>query len=234
MYDSRNPAPWSPRYETETQERESDLNTLTLAPRTEFPPTRLGIVKIECSYPLLVLALKEVLKGEAHVYDGHTPRGAEEPAVIILYHDEQDIAAEVRRVRNRVPGASVLVFVLSIDPRVALAALRAGACGFIHAGMRPEQVICAVRRASKGERTVPEKLSEGTVNEGSVEANLALLTPRQRQVAEMASEGFSNAQIAKRLYVTESTVKQHLYAVYKHLDVRNRTQVANLVKRWTT
>ena len=60
--------------------------------------------------------------------------------------------------------------------------------------------------------------------------DLGALTPRQRDILELVSEGLSNAQIAERLFLTESTIKQHLYATYKLLDVRNRIQAAKLLQ----
>jgi DNA-binding NarL/FixJ family response regulator len=50
-------------------------------------------------------------------------------------------------------------------------------------------------------------------------------------VLDLLAEGLTNAQIAKRLYLAESTVKQHLRAAYKLLGVENRTQAARLVRR---
>jgi DNA-binding NarL/FixJ family response regulator len=60
-------------------------------------------------------------------------------------------------------------------------------------------------------------------------ADSTVLTPRQRQIVGLVCEGLSNAQIAKRLFLTESTVKQHLRAAYKLLNVRNRVQAAKLL-----
>jgi DNA-binding NarL/FixJ family response regulator len=59
---------------------------------------------------------------------------------------------------------------------------------------------------------------------------LAALTPRQREILELVVEGLSNVEIGKRLFLTESTVKQHLRAAYKLLNVQNRTQAAKLFR----
>ena len=59
-------------------------------------------------------------------------------------------------------------------------------------------------------------------------ADLTVLTPRQREIMGLVCEGLSNAQIAKRLFVTESAIKQHLQTAYKSLNVRNRVQAAKL------
>jgi DNA-binding NarL/FixJ family response regulator len=53
---------------------------------------------------------------------------------------------------------------------------------------------------------------------------------RQREILEHLSEGLTNAQIAKRLFLTESTVKQHLRQAYKALGVSNRTEAARLIR----
>jgi DNA-binding CsgD family transcriptional regulator/LysM repeat protein len=56
-----------------------------------------------------------------------------------------------------------------------------------------------------------------------------LLSARQREVLELVAEGLPNAQIAQRLFITESTVKQHLYKAYKTLEVRNRREAAKFL-----
>lgn len=56
--------------------------------------------------------------------------------------------------------------------------------------------------------------------------NPAVLSARQREVLELAVEGLSNAEVARRLFVSESTVKKHLRAAYKALGVNNRLQAA--------
>jgi DNA-binding NarL/FixJ family response regulator len=60
--------------------------------------------------------------------------------------------------------------------------------------------------------------------------HLRVLTPRQREILELVVEGLSNARIAERLFLTESTIKQHLRAAYKLLNVRNRTEAAKLLR----
>ncbi len=66
--------------------------------------------------------------------------------------------------------------------------------------------------------------------DGESSANLDILSHRQREILELVVEGFTNAQIAKRLFLSESTVKQHLRATYKLLGVKNRTEAARLIR----
>ncbi len=112
---------------------------------------------------------------------------------------------------------------------LARAALRTGARGFIYAGMQPEQIIRALRVAAEGEIVAPRKLLEYLIaNENS--ADLNSLSARQRQILELVREGLTYAEIANRLFLTESTVKQHLRAAYKILGVSNRTEAAKLMR----
>ena len=57
-----------------------------------------------------------------------------------------------------------------------------------------------------------------------------MLSTRQREILELGDGGLTSAQIAKSLFLTESTVKQHLRNVYKVLGVRNRTEAAKLIR----
>ena len=202
---------------------------------TESRPKPLGTVRIECPYPVLTFALKELLRGEALVYEGRKPHGAQDPSCVILASKGRDLTSEVRRIRTFIPDAAIVLFSVHMeDARVAKSALRAGASGFIHAGMTPEQIVRALRLACAGEivlsqSTVSKELVENLVAEKN-SPDLGALTPRQREILELVSKGLSNAQIAERLFLTESTIKQHLYAAYKLLDVRNRIQAATLLQ----
>ncbi len=190
----------------------------------------LGVIRIECTYPVLALALREILKEEAHVYVGRKPRGVEDPASVIMYSNRRDVYSEVRRIRTFIPDAAILVFAPHPDTQLVRNALRAGARGFVHAGMHPEQIVRAVRLVSEGKTTVPKELLDVLMSEEGEEPDLAALTPRQREILELVCEGLSNAEIGKRLFLTESTIKQHLYAVYKLLKVQNRTQATKLLR----
>jgi two-component system, NarL family, nitrate/nitrite response regulator NarL len=58
---------------------------------------------------------------------------------------------------------------------------------------------------------------------------LQQLTPRQVQIASLASQGFSNKEVGRRLNVSEGTVKLHLHSIYTRLGLRNRTELASIV-----
>ena len=77
----------------------------------------------------------------------------------------------------------------------------------------------------------PETSVPSANGESSPDQRLLLLSARQWETLELAAEGLPNAQIARRLFVTESTVKQHLRKAYRTLGIRNRGEAASLFGR---
>jgi DNA-binding NarL/FixJ family response regulator len=75
----------------------------------------------------------------------------------------------------------------------------------------------------------PRELITGLLR-GEKYSNLLALTARQREILELVGEGLTNADIARRLFVAEGTVKQHLRATYKLLEVRSRTQAVEFLR----
>jgi DNA-binding NarL/FixJ family response regulator len=95
--------------------------------------------------------------------------------------------------------------------------------------MDREQVVKAVEVVQKGELVAPRQLLKYILTHGKT-PDVGDLSPRQREILGLVAEDLSNAEIAKRLYLSESTVKQHLRTAYKLLGVRNRTEAAKMVK----
>ncbi len=199
---------------------------------TESKPEHLGFVWISCQ-PTIALALKRALEKEARVHHGQEPPEEGAPSSVVLCADSTEgLPESVEQIRKLYPDASILIFGPHTDLPLARAALRAGARGYVHAGMKPDQLVRALRVVSKGELVAPRKLLEYLVTEtaNGETADLDALSPRQREILRLVAGGLSNAQIAKRLYLSEFTVKQHLRATYKLLGVRNRIQAAKLFR----
>ena len=207
--------------------RMTQLETTQIAARSEREPSEL--VWIDCPYPVVATGLKSALEGRARVHLGPlAPVGDVPSSAIFDTGGVKGLSEGIKRIQEVNPDISILVFSLHVNLSLARAALRLGARGFVHAGMEPEQIVRAVEVAAAGEVVVPTKLLEFLIaNEDP--ADLDSLTPRQRDILGLVAEGLSNAQIAARLFLSESTVKQHLSAAYKVLNVRNRTEAARLV-----
>jgi DNA-binding NarL/FixJ family response regulator len=142
----------------------------------------------------------------------------------------EDVARGVKSLQGLVLDASIVVFSLEGDPSLAHAAFKAGARGFLHLGMQPSQIAHALRLACQGEVVFPRELVPTLIQEEPPPAELLALTGRQREILELVGEGLTNAGIARRLFLAEGTVKQHLRAVYKLLNVRSRVQAVALLR----
>ncbi|HEX2892385.1 MAG TPA: response regulator transcription factor [Marmoricola sp.] len=109
------------------------------------------------------------------------------------------------------------------------ACLRAGASGFLLKDTQPAGIVAAVRAAYAGDATlspaVTQRLITSYVQAPSPSANLpATLTSREVDVLRAIARGLSNAEVARELYVGETTVKTHVTAILAKLGVRDRLQ----------
>ena len=189
-----------------------------------------GIVWLKCSHLIAASGLKQALRGRIRVHQGQKPPEEEHPSCIAFYPNGEDIVSEVRRLRAVAPDAAIVVFGASADLPLARAALRAGVSGFLHAEMPPEQIVRALSLAEQGEVVLPREL----LNDLAAEErgpDLSALSPRQLEILQLVAEGLSNVQIAKRLWLSVSTITQHLGGAYKILRARNRSHAATVFLR---
>jgi DNA-binding NarL/FixJ family response regulator len=194
-------------------------------------PRPRGLVWVDCPPSVVNAGLVQALEGRARVHQGSNPPGDIPSCVILCASGHEDLSERVQSYRELSPGTPpVLVFGSQLDLSLARYALKAGASGFVHAEMTPDQLVRAVAVAAKGELVAPRELLQYVLAEEQP-ANLATLSARQREIMGYVVEGLSNAEIGRRLYLSESTIKQHLRAAYKLLGVNNRTEAANLFRR---
>jgi DNA-binding NarL/FixJ family response regulator len=191
----------------------------------------LGLVWVVApSYSIAAAGLKQALEGKAEVLiGGESCAGS--PSCVVLYAGsmEEGWREGLGRIRELYPGVPLVVLGSHLDLGLAWAALQNGADGFVHAQMDPKQVLRAVEVVKKGELAAPRELLRYYLSQNE-KPKMGDLSARQREILEMVVEGLSNAEIAGRLYLSESTIKQHLRAVYKVLGVHNRTEAAKLMR----
>jgi DNA-binding NarL/FixJ family response regulator len=204
---------------------------LEVVPEKTNAAKPLGLVWVLTpSYSITTAGLKQVLEGKAKVrIGGESSSGS--PSCVVLYAGsmEEGWREGMARVRERYPGVPLLVFGSHLDLELAWAALKNGADGFVHAQMDPAQVLRAVEVVQKGELAAPRQLLRYLLHHNE-KPEIGDLSARGREILEMVVEGLSNAEIAGRLYLSESTIKQHLRTAYKVLGVRNRTQAAKTMR----
>jgi two-component system, NarL family, response regulator LiaR len=140
----------------------------------------------------------------------------------------------MRRLRERVPAARVIVLTSFLDDDRLLPAIRAGAAGYLLKNAQPQELARAIRTANDGEAlidpAVAARLVE-TLASGQQDDRYDELTPREREVLELIGKGFSNKRIAQELGAAEKTVKNHVSHVLAKLGVADRTQAALYVGR---
>lgn len=179
--------------------------------------------------------LTRTLEAEFQVHRHPLPPAAGAPSAVVccLEGEDDDVTSAVRSIKASAPDAAILVLGPSLDLPLIYAAVEAGARGFVHAGMPPRQVARAVSVVMAGETALPRELLEAWVNwlNEQREPDLSGLSKRQLEILELVVEGLSNVQIAKRLFLAQSTVKQHLRTTYKLLGVKNRKEARRIVLR---
>jgi DNA-binding NarL/FixJ family response regulator len=137
-----------------------------------------------------------------------------------------------RRLRERHPGTHVLVLTTYADDRSVVAALRAGARGFLTKDAGADQIEQALRAVMRGEAAIDPAVQHHVVaavaaagaQEAAAEPLPDGLTPREAEVMSLIAAGLSNAEIADRLVITEATVKSHVNHLFGKTGVRDRAQ----------
>lgn len=135
------------------------------------------------------------------------------------------------------PGHPQIIVLTTFDTDdMVLAALRAGASGFLLKDTHPRQIVEAVRRVHAGEPMLSPSVTRrliGAVATGGADPRRAeakalveTLSDREREIAAAIAEGATNADIAGRLYLSVATVKAHVTHVMAKLRADNRVQVA--------
>jgi len=193
-------------------------------------PKPLGLVWVDCPRSLVSTGLVGALEDKARVHQGSKPPEDTPSCVILCANSHEGLSERVESYRELSPDTPpVVVFCPQLDLPLARDALQAGASGFVHAEMTPDQLVRAVAVAAKGELVAPRELLRYVLTQDQ-SGDLAALSARQREILGYVVEGLSNAEIGRRLYLSESTIKQHLRSAYKLLGVSNRTEAANLFR----
>lgn len=137
--------------------------------------------------------------------------------------------------RGQYPGLPVVVVSGSEDLQVMRRSIDYGASGFIPKSAPLPTITGAIRSILEGEVWLPdgiaEKIERMQSDETDFSGKLASLTPQQFRVLGMLAEGLLNKQIAYELDVSEATIKAHITAVFRKLNVRNRTQAVIAIRQ---
>ncbi|MDO8186972.1 response regulator transcription factor [Conexibacter sp. JD483] len=156
-----------------------------------------------------------------------------EPDVVLmdLEMPVMDGIEATRRILAERPSTAVLVLTSFSDRPRIVGALEAGACGYLLKDVEAEQVAEGIRAAARGESPLDPRAARTILTARSAPDPLAALSAREREVLELLVEGLPNKLIARRLEISEKTVKSHLTSIFRALDVTDRTQAALWAER---
>lgn len=143
-----------------------------------------------------------------------------------------------RRIRSSLPDGPRILILTTFDlDEYVYSALRAGASGFLLKDTLAADLLSAIRVVARGDAIVAPPITRRLIERHigaagdplpRTEAELRVLTEREREVLELIARGLSNAEIAGRLFLTEGTVKGHVSRILAKLGLRDRVQAVIL------
>jgi len=203
---------------------------------------RIQIVVVD-DHPVLRDGLTAVLSTQPDfIVIGEAENGAEavrkvvelRPDVVMLDLEmpEMDGVETLHRLREDDPDIRVIVFTaFDTDERI-LAAVRAGAQGYLLKGAPREQIFEAVRVVHSGDSLLQPVIASKLLRQVSQTAEaadvLGSVTPRESEVLNLLAQGLQNKEIAGQLGISERTVKFHVGSILSKLNAGNRTEAVTL------
>lgn len=137
-----------------------------------------------------------------------------------------------RKLRQYYPDIHVLVLTTYDDDEWIFDALSAGAEGYLLKDLPPEQLIAAIKGTAKGKSYIDPKITSKVIDKAASVPRTAKsehrfdLGEREMEVLELITQGFSNANIAERLFLSEGTVRNYTRGIFRKLGIAARTQAA--------
>lgn len=137
-----------------------------------------------------------------------------------------------RVIRKEMPGIRIIILTVAEDDEM-LEVIKAGACGYLLKDMEPAELLKAIYSVMEGVPAFHPVVTGKLLNEyhrlsapARKEEGLDALTEREKEVLALIACGESNRNIARRLFISEKTVKNHITSIFRKLKVEDRTQAA--------
>jgi DNA-binding NarL/FixJ family response regulator len=130
-----------------------------------------------------------------------------------------------RRIHAQNAELPVLMLTMHGEESQRREAIEAGAAGFLTKDVSMQDVVRTVHQTAGGDTALSPELATTILTELRVrDARTSPLTPREEEVLQLIADGLSTTEVAKQLFISGKTVKNHLASIYEKLDARDRTQ----------
>ena len=198
-------------------------DSIRVAVVDDHPVFRLGMAGLLNSLDGIEVCAQAVSAAEAHAVVDESI-----DVVLMDLHLGDDSGIETTRdLLRRLPEVKVLVITMQEDDESVVAAVRAGARGYLLKGASPDEVERGVRAVANGEVILGPKVAAramATVTSGrsAVRVPFPELSAREREVLDLVARGFDNATISRRLVLSPKTVRNHVSNVLTKLAVPDR------------
>ena len=148
------------------------------------------------------------------------------PNVVLMDRHLPDLdgPAAVRAVKAQHPALAVVALSSFAEDGLVVAAIRAGAAGYLFKAIPPEQLLAAVKTAATGAPVLHPDVQRVLLAHAAQHGATDPLSPRELEVLECMGRGLSNKEIGAALAITEKTVKTHVSHILGKLNVQDRTQ----------
>lgn len=204
--------------------------TVTLLLVDDHPIVRAGLRAVFSSFEDLEVVAEASDGSEAlSVLQELTAAGNRPDAVIMDLQMKPMNGIEACREITRAGGPPVLVLTTFDTSSDIVAAVEAGALGYLLKDAPPQEVHDAVIATAAGRRTLTPEMTELVLDRMRTPA--PELSPREIELLATLATGATNKQLAKTLFISEATVKTHLVHIYSKLGVDNRTSAINKARK---
>jgi NarL family two-component system response regulator LiaR len=203
---------------------ESDRVRIVLA--DDHPVVRQGLRAFLETQPEVEI-LGEAADGEEAVRE--VERLLPDVVLMDIVMPKVDGIEAIRRIRAISPSTQAIVLTSFADDEKIVAAVRAGAAGYLLKDARPQELINAIRAVARGEALLAPSVAARLMRElsrPSEDAAATILTARELEVLRLIASGRSNKEIAADLVLSEKTVKTHVSNILAKLHLADRTQAA--------
>ncbi len=176
-----------------------------------------------------------VVSGGAEMWKSISADGLPEIVLMDIEMPEDNGIELTKQLTEKHPEVRVIMLTAFSDTERIVAALKAGAVGYLLKNVSPDEICSTVERVAAGETMLSGEIAGRVLREFENERNqdqhrerLAALTRREEEVLKLLATGESNREIGQRLFISEQTVKNHVASIFRKMHVNDRTKAALL------